>query len=72
MLHFAAGFIIATVFQFWGFWMIIPAVIAGVAKELYDVSRNGKFDIADLIYTVVGGLAGCLLWLAYNWQLIGL
>lgn len=52
------------------------AVMAGVAKELYDRSRGGKFSTADVMWTVAGGLAGAYVGgliitprsIIYNWK----
>lgn len=32
------------------------ALTAGIAKEIYDYSSNGKFDEKDLLATAVGGI----------------
>ena len=34
------------------------AVVAGVAKELYDRKHGGRFSTADVLWTVGGGVAG--------------
>ena len=34
------------------------AVVAGVAKELYDRRHGGRFSTADVVWTVAGGVAG--------------
>ena len=34
------------------------AVVAGIAKELYDRRHGGRFSTADVLWTVAGGVAG--------------
>jgi hypothetical protein len=37
------------------------ALIAGIAKEVYDERHDGAADPADILVTVVGGIAGAAL-----------
>jgi len=59
-LHFIAGFLIALI----GGILTDPitgigfALAAGIAKECYDDYSYGKFDIADMLATWVGGACG--------------
>jgi len=65
ILHFLAGFMISTVFQFLGVWMIVPALIIGILKELKDIKTTG-FNIPDLVCTFSGGLIATVVWLIYG------
>lgn len=56
LLHALAGYFIASLCQYFGAWMLIAALIAGLLKELNDIKRTG-FDYKDLILTVVGGFS---------------
>ena len=58
ILHLLAGFAIATLFQFMGIWSLIPVIVAGTGKELYDKHQEGRFDVVDLLCTFAGGFAG--------------
>lgn len=54
--HFAAGFLITLVlgllFNLWiGFF---AGIIAGIAKELYDMTGRGTPDIQDAVVTAAG------------------
>jgi hypothetical protein len=68
LLHFLAGFFITTVLlAFTPDWVAVgAAVLAGVGKEVYDVYKGGKFDLADLACTFAGGFGAwwvsLLLW----------
>jgi len=53
--HFAVGFTIATIFQFLGVVMILPAILTGLIKELYDKKHGGIFDWSDFVCTSAGG-----------------
>lgn len=59
-LHALCGFIIALICGF----VINPltglglAIAAGIAKECYDDYDYGKYDIADMIATWIGGAVG--------------
>lgn len=56
ILHFLAGFFIASCFQFTGIWMIAIATFAGVLKELWDKYHDKEiFDLKDLLMTFAGG-----------------
>ena len=58
--HFLSGLIIAIL----GGVIIDPitgiglAIVAGIAKECYDDHSYGKYDIADMIATWIGGAVG--------------
>lgn len=46
------------------FFVAIPAFLAGIAKELYDaLVKKGPFDLADLLFTVLGSLPVLLTWI---------
>ena len=59
-LHFLCGFAIALI----GGIITDPitgiglAIAAGIAKECYDDYSYGKFDIADMLTTWIGGACG--------------
>jgi glycopeptide antibiotics resistance protein len=37
----------------------VSALVVGTAKEIYDLkSKTGKFQVQDLVFTAIGGLAG--------------
>lgn len=58
LLHFIAGMIIAGVVGIipcFANYALIVAVIAGVAKEVYDEFSYGGWDSFDLLYTAIGG-----------------
>lgn len=58
LLHFIAGMIIAGVVGIipcFANYALIVAVIAGVAKEVYDEFSYGGWDSLDLLYTAIGG-----------------
>jgi hypothetical protein len=43
------------------------AIIAGIAKELYDMTGRGTPDVMDAVATIVGGLVGFMLILISQW-----
>lgn len=59
-LHFLCGFLIAVIMGF----IIDPitglglSIAAGIGKECYDDYDYGKYDIADMIATWIGGAVG--------------
>lgn len=59
-LHFIAGLVIALVCSpFLGVTAgIAMAIIAGVVKEVCDNYRHGRPELADFIFTAIGGLIG--------------
>ena len=63
ILHFLAGYFIASLFGFIGMYSILVALSAGILKELYDrYIKKTKFDLADLACTVSGGIAWTVIW----------
>ena len=67
IIHFLGGFFISTLFQSTGIYMILPAVLIGAGKELYDrYYKKTKFDWIDLAATVAGGFVAYLIKLAYS------
>jgi len=55
LLHFLAGYFIASLFQFIGFWAVLIGFMAGVIKELWDKYHDKEaFGLADLACTVAG------------------
>jgi len=57
-LHFVAGFIVAAFFGIsigWP-WVIVPAFIAGLLKEVYDIVTTKIWEWGDLLATTLGGL----------------
>ena len=62
LLHFLCGMIIALI-SLIIFKSFITAIVLtawiGAAKEIFDMRKNdNKFDVLDLIFTIVGGLLG--------------
>ena len=58
MLHLIAGMLIAGVVGIipcFANYALIVAVVAGVAKEVYDEFSYGGWDSIDLLYTAIGG-----------------
>lgn len=58
LLHLIAGMLIAGVVGIipcFANYAFIVAVIAGVAKEVYDEFSYGGWDSFDLLYTAIGG-----------------
>jgi mannose/fructose/N-acetylgalactosamine-specific phosphotransferase system component IIC len=67
ILHFLAGFFIATLFQFNFILMVIAVAVIGLGKELYDkFVKKTTFDFKDLAYTLTGGFVGYWIVLIYN------
>jgi len=61
--HFIVGYLIyATLFNFIGYWSVIPVLIAAFGKEVYDLYEKneaiemGKIDWLDFVYTIAGVL----------------
>lgn len=56
--HVIAGLVVGSFFAivFECLCPLLPAVAAGVMKELWDLKRYGRFDWMDLLYTTGGGL----------------
>ena len=42
---------------------VTGAAAAGLAKEIVDFLRGGRFDAGDVVATVAGGAMGGLLWM---------
>lgn len=69
MLHFIAGMLITAIVA-----VIVPrfaplavtvAVVAGLAKEVYDEITYGGFDFKDWLATVIGGVVmQIIIWFA--------
>lgn len=58
LLHFIAGMLIAGIVGIipcFANYALVVAVIAGVAKEVYDEFSYGGWDSLDLLYTAIGG-----------------
>jgi uncharacterized membrane protein len=58
-LHFIAGFAIAAISLAIGIPALLTlfvVVLAGVGKELYDLTGRGTPELADIGYTILGGL----------------
>ena len=47
------------------YWSVIPAVIVGLAKEIYDKQDYGLFDKRDWFATGLGGLVVNILSILY-------
>ena len=74
-MHFMAGFIIAAFFAIFfgpelsilGKWCIVPAFVAGVAKECYDHWTTNIIEWKDLLATTLGGVLPQLFVLLHLW-----
>lgn len=62
LLHFIAGMLVAVivliVLPWWA--ALAAAVLAGAAKEIIDYYGYGAPELADFLYTALGGLIVCL------------
>lgn len=62
--HFLAGIVVGTygaTFTDSFFLGILFAALAGITKEVYDkISHKGTPDYWDFIFTVLGGVFGCI------------
>lgn len=57
ILHFLAGGLIFLIAQFFTSYALIPVVVIGAGKEVYDHFTEGhKTSVWDFVATVVGGL----------------
>ena len=64
LAHLFAGYFVAHIC-----WLLTGDIIlslalatyAGIAKELYDEFKRGAFSVADLIFTIVGGILAMLI-----------
>lgn len=60
MLHYIAGMLIVaitmTAFPFTMDAAFLTAVVAGFAKEVYDLFHDGEFGWVDFVATILGGL----------------
>ena len=62
VLHALAGFIVGAVSMYlFGVYSIALVLLAGISKEAYDYYDYGKFDVFDLIATILGGWVGIML-----------
>lgn len=59
LLHFIAGLIIAAFFALvapsWKWGAIVSALVAGVAKEVFDYCTTKQVDYKDALATLIGG-----------------
>lgn len=58
LLHFIVGMLIAGIVGItpcFANYALIVAVVAGLAKEVYDEFSYGGWDSFDLLYTAIGG-----------------
>lgn len=66
-LHFSAGFVVSGLSSLGknkNEKIVIgvgTAFAAGVAKEMYDKNRGGRFDVRDVWFTTTGGLFGTII-----------
>ena len=70
LVHFLCGLVIALAVGLFTapYIGLIAAVLAGVAKEIYDIKRT-KFNILDFVYTAFGGCLGTLIiYLFKSWK----
>ena len=60
LYHLIAGFVIAFIIAFWRPEVgLLTAIIAGIAKEVYDkYIKKSYADPVDTIATTVGGILG--------------
>jgi hypothetical protein len=63
--HFLAGLAIMLGVSLFGGWVLglAAAVVAGIGKEVYDMTGRGTPDYMDAVATIAGGLAGAGLYL---------
>ena len=67
-LHLLAGFLIALVSLLLGTTPLTAlglVILLGIGKELYDLIGRGTPEVADIVYTVLGGLLpiiGVIIW----------
>lgn len=64
--HLTLGFMVATVFQSLGIWMVLIAFMAGILKELYDKMKGRDIDMLDLLMTGAGGFLAWVVWIIYK------
>lgn len=56
IIYVLASFILSPIFA------IIPVVIVGLAKEIYDyITKTGTPDMIDLLFTILGALPPLIL-----------
>ena len=62
-IHIGAGFLIALVvgFIFGSETGLMAALIAGIAKEVWDYFGHGTCELNDFLATLQGGIAGFIL-----------
>lgn len=62
VLHALVGAVIAAPLAWYGYPVkgVFLAGLAGVAKEAWDRLGNGTPELADLIATLIGGIAGAM------------
>jgi len=74
VLHFISGFLIySIVYAVCGYLsidvspllIVMIVLFIGIAKEIFDYFNNGDVEVADVIATVVGGIAGLLIFTYY-------
>ena len=66
LLHTLVSILIAIVcFSFMGFWSIIPTVIIGIGKEIYDMKKKSTYTWEmvwdDVICDICGLIIGLIL-----------
>lgn len=71
VLHFIVGAVICLMLmQIIDYWAILPIIIIGALKEIYDkVSKKGTPDFYDFLYTVLGGSFVLLFMFLSDWIL---
>lgn len=62
VIHFVCGLLVAILASSFAtpYVGLASAVLAGIAKEIYDWIDYGVFDKKDLVITIIGGLVGAL------------
>ena len=55
ILHFVFGYLVSSIFQSTGHFMVLAAILIGLWKELYDIKQGGKFSPLDFACTFAGG-----------------
>ncbi len=68
ILHFCVGFsIIEVTYAYTGFYSLAIVTALGLLKETIDYFDYGKFDLLDLLFTVLGGIVSVIImWYLYN------
>ena len=57
LYHFIAGAIIFWIASYFVSYAIIPVIVIGIGKEIYDLKvKKSYMDFWDIVATILGGL----------------